>query len=75
VSRNFVVQFTNFVNDKYVIQLSEMAGKSVLQKEVIISGSQTEKIQLPLSITAGTYLLKIVNSKGESVYTDKIIVN
>ena len=75
VSRNFVVQFTNFVNDKYVIQLNEMAGKSVLQKEVIISGSQTEKIQLPLSITAGTYLLKIVNSKGESVYTDKIIVN
>ena len=72
--RNFAVQFSNFVNDKYIVRVSELEGKSVLQKELIVSGSQTENIKLPLSITAGTYLLNIVNSKGESVYTNKIIV-
>jgi hypothetical protein len=74
-NRNLDVQFSNFATDKYIIQISEMEGKSILQKELNISGSQTENIVLPLSITAGTYLLKVVNNKGEVVYTNKVIVN
>ncbi len=71
---NFDVQLSNFTKGKYTIELSQLQGKKILQHEINISGSQTEKINLPTGIAAGAYLIKIMNGKGESVYTNKIIV-
>jgi hypothetical protein len=74
VSRSVLnVSFKNFTAGKYTIQLSETEGKTLLQKEVKVSGSQTEKLSIA-SITAGTYLLRVVNTKGESLYNNTIII-
>jgi len=68
------VQFTNIAKGNYVIQLGEMEGKTLLQKEVSIAGSQTENLYVS-SITAGTYILRVINEKGESIYTNKVIIS
>ena len=67
------VQFSNFTSGKYVIQLSEMEGKTLLQKKVSVSGSQTETIAVS-TVSAGVYMAKVINDKGENVYTGKIII-
>ena len=51
-----------------------MEGKTLLQKEVSISGSQTENLYVS-SVTAGTYILRVINEKGESIYTNKVIIS
>ncbi|MBS0288385.1 MAG: T9SS type A sorting domain-containing protein [Proteobacteria bacterium] len=73
-AHNFYVQLSNFAKGKYTIEISQLQGKKILQKEIDISGSQTEKINLPSGAAAGAYLIKIINGNGESVYNDKIIV-
>ncbi len=73
-SHNFIVQFNNFTNGKYMIQVRQAEGKAILQNELNIKGSQSQHIILPSSATSGAYLLKITNSKGENIYTNKIII-
>ena len=68
------VQFNNLAKGKYIIQLSETEGKTLLKKEVTISGSQTEPLAVS-SISNGTYLLNIINEKGENVYSNKVIIS
>jgi len=68
------VQFSNFKDGKYTIQLNEMQGKSILKKEVRIKGSQTESITVA-SVTAGMYAINVINDKGEIVYSNKVIVS
>lgn len=71
---NFSIQFGNFVNGKYTVEISQVLGKKILQRDMNISGSQTEKVNLPTTIAAGNYLVKIINSNDEIVYTEKIII-
>lgn len=68
------IQFNNFASGKYVVQVSDMQGKAVLQKELKISGSQTEGITVN-SISSGTYLLRVINEQGKNVYTNNVIVS
>ena len=68
------VQFSNFKDGKYTIQLNEMQGKAVLKKEVKIKGSQTESITVA-SVSAGMYAINVINDKGEIVYSNKVIVS
>jgi hypothetical protein len=70
---NLNVQFTNFTPGKYTIQLSESEGKTLIQRKVDVAGSQTESLTVT-SITAGTYLLRIVNEKGENISTTKVAI-
>ncbi len=73
-NHSFSLQLNNFTLGKYTVELSQLQGKKILQHDVNISGSQTEKINLPDGIAAGAYLVKIINNNGESVYTNKVIV-
>jgi hypothetical protein len=68
------IQFNNLVKGKYVIQLNDMEGKTIMQKEVNISGSQTESLYVS-SISAGMYALRVINEKGENIYNNKVIVS
>jgi hypothetical protein len=68
------IQFNNLAKGKYTIQLSETEGKTIMQKEVNISGSQTENL-IVSSVSNGAYLVSVINEKGESIYTNKIIIN
>lgn len=73
-NHNFTLQLSNFETGKYIIEVSQVQGKKILQHELTISGSQSEKITLPSAAAAGAYLIKIINNKGESVYTNKVII-
>lgn len=73
-AHNFYLQVSNFAKGKYTVEVSQLQGKKILQHEINLSGSQTEKISVPTGVAAGAYLIKIMNEKGESVYNDKIIV-
>ena len=73
-AHNFKLQFNNFADGKYVIQVRQAEGKAILQNELNIKGSQSQNIILPSSTSSGAYLIKITNSKGENIYTNKIIV-
>jgi len=68
------IQFANFAAGKYIVQLSEMKGKTVLQKELKISGSQTESITVS-SISSGAYLLRVIDENGKNVGTKNVIVS
>lgn len=74
VDKSINIQFSNMTKGKYMVQLGELEGKTLLQKEVNIAGSQTEKLFVS-SVSAGTYLLRVVNEKGESIYSDKVIIS
>ncbi len=67
------IQFTNFTPGKYVIQLGSDEGKTLIQKNVNIAGSQTESLTVS-AISAGTYLLTIINEKGENISTNKVAI-
>lgn len=73
-AHNFTLQFSNFIKGKYTIEISQAEGKKVIQNDLNISGAQSQKIIMPSSASAGAYLVKIINSKGESVYETKIII-
>lgn len=68
------IQFSNLVKGKYVIQLNDMKGETIMQKEVTISGSQTESLNVS-SVSAGMYSLRVINEKGENIYNNKVIVS
>ncbi|MBV9960802.1 MAG: T9SS type A sorting domain-containing protein [Parafilimonas sp.] len=72
--KKITVQFTNIAKGKYAIQLGELEGKTLLQKDVNIAGSQAENLYVS-SISAGTYMLRVLNERGESIYTDKVIIS
>lgn len=73
-NHSFSLQLDNFKAGKYTVEISQVQGKRITQTEMDIKGSQTQKIILPKSTSAGTYLIKIFNSNNESVYSNKVIV-
>lgn len=73
-NHSFSLQLDNFKAGKYTVEISQVQGKRITQTEMDIKGSQTQKIILPKSASAGTYLIKIFNSNNESVYSNKIII-
>jgi len=73
-NKTISIQFNNIAKGKYIIQLNETEGKTILKKEVTIAGSQTESLTVS-SISAGTYLINVLNDKGVSIYNEKVIIS
>ncbi|HEX5154324.1 MAG TPA: T9SS type A sorting domain-containing protein [Parafilimonas sp.] len=67
------IQFGNFTPGKYNVQIADMQGKAVMQKEVKISGSQTEGIFVS-SLSTGTYLLRVLDQDGKNLYTRNVVI-
>lgn len=59
---------------RYSIQLTDIAGRILLVKDVTVTGRQRESIQFIKRLTNGTYIVKVVNNKKELTFIDKIIV-
>lgn len=73
-NKKLSISFNGIPKGTYLIQLNEMEGKTLLKKEVVIAGPQTEDLYLS-SISAGTYLVTVLNQKGENVYSNKVIIS
>lgn len=74
-SGSFKISFEDYQPGNYELQLVDLNGKSIRSQAAIVNyKSQVLEFRLPVSITKGTYLLKIVNSSNQAVGTEKIIV-
>jgi hypothetical protein len=77
VNNNMVyVQFNNVSKGKYMIQLGDMEGKSLVQKSVniAIAGSHTESLSAS-GMASGVYVVRVVNDKGENMYKGNVIIS
>lgn len=59
---------------RYTIQVTDIAGRVLLVKDVTVTGKQLELIRFIKKPTNGTYVVKVMNNKKELTFTDKIIV-
>lgn len=74
VNKTFAIQFDKMTAGNYTIEISDINGKKVIAKTLNINGVQNEKINMPKSSATGLYFIKVVNSNGNAVYTDKFVV-
>jgi hypothetical protein len=71
----FRVSFDNKETGRYIVQLMDLAGRTVLQKSINVgSEKQLVEIEVPEKLSKGMYMLKVVNANGKKVYSDKILV-
>ena len=74
-NRNATISTNNIDKGKYYISVKSLDGKNILNKvETIISNNQLVQLQLPLTISAGIYIVQIENNSGAIRVIQKIIV-
>ena len=68
-----IIQLDQTGTHSYLINLYNMANQQVLQKNIIVSGSQLVELSRPASLPDGMYILRITGSKNQEQLTQKII--
>lgn len=74
INNQVTVLFDGQPAGRYSIQVTDIAGRVLQVKDVNISGKQSEQISFSKKPANGTYIVKVVNSKKELSFTDKVIV-
>ena len=74
VNRTYNVQFGKLPVGNYTIEISDMNGRKVSSKTVAINGAQSLKMSLPASTNTGLYMVRVYNTTGNAVYTNKLAV-
>ena len=74
VNRNYTVKFGKLPVGSYTIELSDINGRKVSTKTVAINGSQSLQMSLPASTNSGLYMVRVFNTNGTAVYTNKLAV-
>lgn len=71
----FAIQFTKLEAGNYTIQVTDVMGRQVLQRNVNVSSEdQTETIRLNPASARGFYLVNIMNKDNKSVFSKKLVV-
>ncbi len=71
------LQLTNLAEGSYLLRVYSEGGQSVYQRKVTISQSnttQSETLSLGSQLAQGSYQVHITNSKGVTLFTDKLII-
>ena len=72
---NITLQFNKVPNGDYVIELTDVLGRSVMQKRVTINNEdQTHSLSISRNSARGTYLVKVFDKESQSVFTKKVLV-
>lgn len=72
---NITLQFNKVPNGDYVIELTDVLGRSVLQKRITINNEdQTHSLSISRNSARGTYLVKVFDKESQSVFTKKVLV-
>lgn len=74
INKNFTVNFNKLNAGNYSLILTDINGKSVLNKMVNINAASVENVSIPKSFGSGIYMLRVVDKEGKSVYTNRIVV-
>jgi len=74
-AKRFTVQFSKLPAGDYTVEVTDVAGKSMVQKRVAVNSLlQTQNMVLPASIAGGVYLIKVIDRNNHSVYEQKVVV-
>jgi hypothetical protein len=75
VSKEFKVYFENQNSGLYTIVLSDLSGRSLMNKVVNVSSkSQVETVQLKTVVGKGMYFVKAFDATKNIVFTEKVLV-
>ena len=74
-TENLTIQFNKVPDGEYVIELTDVLGRTVLQKRVTVNmEDQVQTLPISRSYTRGTYLVKVFDKGARSVFTKKVLV-
>lgn len=74
-SSRLSVQFNKVPKGDYTLQLTDMLGRSVMQRRVsVISQNQLQELPLNESQAKGLYMVKVLDAGKQSVFTQKVMV-
>ncbi len=72
---SFNIMFNNKKAGKYVVVVTDLAGRIVLSKSSTISeGSQNQKINLNKNVSKGLYIVKVLDDKKTVIINEKILI-
>jgi hypothetical protein len=75
INDNVTVQFNKVPDGEYTIELTDVLGRSVLQRKVTVNQEdQVETMGISRSHARGTYLVKVFDKEKLSVFTQKVLV-
>lgn len=67
--------FRDQPHGKYIVQLIDISGKQISQQEVTVNNKiQVQELRLPSLITAGNYMIRVVDNANKVVNTEKLVV-
>ena len=67
--------FRDQPHGKYIVQLIDISGKQISQQEVTVNNKiQVQELRLPSLITAGNYMIRVVDNANKIVNTEKLVV-
>ncbi len=74
-ANRFTVSLKGLPDDVYSISIADLAGRQLQnQKTSLVKGMQNVSVSLPSQMAKGSYFVQVVNSNGQVVFTDKILV-
>lgn len=74
-NNQFVIQFNQLEAGYYSVQVTDVAGRQVLQQSVTVGGeNQAQTIKLNSSNTKGIYLVKVLDQSSKAVFSTKVLV-
>ncbi len=74
INRTFSVQFGKLPVGNYTIEISDINGRKITTKTIAVNGVQNSKMSLPSTTNTGLYMVRIFNTSGAVVYTNKLAV-
>lgn len=71
----FTVRFNKLEAGNYMLQVTDVTGRQVLQQSISINGdNQAQRINLSAATSKGVYLVKIADAQSKIVFNTKIVV-
>jgi hypothetical protein len=75
VGTQFTMQFSKVPAGDYTVELSDVMGRKILQKQLTITTeNQTQTIPLTSTNAKGIYLVKVVDKAKKSLFEQKVMV-
>ena len=75
VSNTFNVLLDGKQNGAFTVVISDLAGRALQSTKVSLTkGQQTQQVSLKSRPTSGTYLVKVLDEKGNEMISDKVVI-
>ena len=74
-ANQFRILFDGEKAGQYTVTLSDLSGRFIMARQVLVSAKlQTETVQITSTIAKGMYLVKVSDASGQSIFTERIVV-